>query len=218
MRGLGRNVKFMTEYCFQLLIKSYLLLLFIWIIFGKMQDGIGPFIKEEAPFFICWLSLALVLICAMSYSDMHFKTMVSQGSARKPAAWGMLLSQYIFLVIQLVFLLGTTLFSQSNLSLAIKKYPLVIITVLFILQGWGILCATLAISEHSAWSVILFIGIIVACVVAGVFLGIKNDFVWNEDMLKPYNSLWFFAIGLVIETMGAYFYLKTVQKVDLKLA
>lgn len=217
MRGLGRNIKFMIDFCFQLVIKSYLLLLFFWVVFGKIKDGIGPFIREEAPFYIFWVSVAYVLIFAMSYSDMHFKTMVSQGSARKPAAWGMLLTQYIFLVMQLVILVGTTFFSQSNISLAIKKYPLVIITVLFILQGWGILCATLAISEHSAWSVILFIGIIVACVVAGVFLGIKNDFVWNEDMLKPYNSLWFLAIGLVIETMGAYFYLKTVQKVDLKL-
>lgn len=217
MRGLGRNVKFMTEYCFQLLIKSYLLLLFIWVIFGKMKDGIGPFIREEAPFFICWLSVTLVIVCAMSYSDMHFKTMVSQGSARKPAAWGMLLSQYIFLVVQFAFLVGTTFFSQSNISLAIKKYPLVIITVLFILQGWGILCATLAISEHSAWAAILFIGIIVACVAAGVLLGIKNDFVWNAELLEPYNNLWLPAIGLAIEIIGACFYLKTAQKVDLKL-
>ena len=61
MRGLGRNIKFMTEYCFQLLIKSYLLLLFIWVIFGKMKDGIGPFIREEAPFFLPSFSPPLIL-------------------------------------------------------------------------------------------------------------------------------------------------------------
>lgn len=218
MRGLGRNIKFMTDFCFQLVIKSYLLLVFIWVLFGKMKDGIGVFINEEAPFFIFWVSVAFVLICAMSYSDMHFKTMVSQGSARKPAALGMLLSQYIFIGMQLVVLFGIALLTTGHWSISIKNCPLGILAVMFLLQGMGILCATLAMRGHNAWAAMLFIGTIVAFAVAGVMLGLKHDFVWSADMLKPYNSVWFLVMGLVIEIIGAFFYLKTVQKVDLKLA
>lgn len=218
MKGLGRNVKFMTGFFLKLEIKCYLFLALMWVVFGRLNDGIGPFVNEQAPFYIFWISVALVLITAMSHSDVYFKAMVSQGSARKPAALGMLLSQYIFMGMQLVFLFGIAFLTTGIWSISIKNCPMGILAVMFILQGVGILCAALAMSEHSVWAVILFLGLVLGCVLAGVLLGFKHDFVWSAGMLKPYNSLWFLAVGVVLEVIGSFAYYKTVQKVDLKLA
>ncbi len=218
MKGLGRNVKFMTGFFLKLEIKCYLFLALMWVVFGKLNDGIGPFVNEQAPFYIFWISVALVLICAMSHSDMYFKTMVSQGSARKPAAFGMLLSQYAFVVIQVAILLAVAMLTDSNWSLAIKICPLGLIAVIFILQGAGIICATLSMSGHNAWAVILFLGTLVAFVLGCVLLGYKHDFVWSAEMVEPYNNLLFLATGVVLEIIGLAVYYKTMQKVDLKLA
>lgn len=218
MKGLGRNVKFMTGFFLKLEIKGYLFLALMWVVFGRLNDGIGPFVNEQAPFYIFWISVALVLICAMSHSDMFFKTMVSQGSARKPAALGMLLSQYVIMAMQLVVLFGIALLTNGIWSITIKMCPLGILAVIFILQGMGILCATLSMSEHNVWAVILFLGTIVAFVLGCVLLGYVHDFVWSAEMVKPYNNLLFLAVGVVLEVIGSVAYYKTMQKVDLRLA
>lgn len=218
MKGLGRNVKFMTGCFLKNEIKCYLILALMWVVFGKLNDGIGLFINKQAPFYIFWISVTLVLLCAVSDSDRYFKAMVSQGSARKPAALGMLLSQYAFMVVQVVILFVMAMLTDSNWSLAMKICPIGLIAVMFILQGVGIIYATLSMSGHNTWAVILILGTIAALVLGGVMLGLKHDFVWSAKMVKPYNNLLFLAPGVVIEIIGLTAYYKTMQKVDLKLA
>ena len=218
MRGLGRNVKFMMGFLLRFQVKCYLLITIICVLFGGVRHGIKSLVNETIPFYLFVSSLTFILVCAMSYSDMYYNTMVSQGSARKPAALGMLLSQYIFTGMQLVILFTMAMITENNWSLAIKTCPLGLLAVCFIILAVGVICATLSMSGHNVWAVCLLFTFIIAGIALVVIIGFRHDFTWSAEMVKPYNNLWFLAAGVVLEVIGSIAYYKTVQKVDLKLA
>lgn len=218
MKGLGRNVKFVMKFFLKLQIRCYLLMTIITLLFLNWREGLRPFVNEKAPNYVLGISLTLVLINALENSNRYCITAVSQGSARKPAAGGMIVSHHLFVLLQLAILVLMAIVSDSKGSLLIRTCPMGIITVMLMIQGVGIACATLSMKERHIWAAVLLLGFIAIFIAVFVLFGWQHDFKLKIEMLEPYNNLLVLLPGVIFDLIGSVAYYKTVQKVDLKLA
>lgn len=218
MKGLGRNVKFVMKFFLKIQIRSYLLMTIIAVVFLSRREGVRPFVNEKAPNYLLGISLALVLINALESSNRYCSTMVSQGSARRPAAWGMIVSHHLFVLLQLAILVLIAIVSDSKGAMLVRTCPMGIIAVMLMLQGVGIACATLSMKERHIWAAVLLLGFIAIFIAVFVLFGWQHDFKLKIEMLEPYNNLLVLLPGVIFDLIGSVVYYKTVQKVDLKLA
>lgn len=218
MKGLGRNVKFTMEFFIKLQIRCYLLMTIITLLFLNWREGLRTFINEKAPTYVLGISLALVLINALENSNRYCVTAVSQGSARKPAAGGMIVSHHLFVLLQLAILGLLAIVSDSKGAMLVRTCPMLIIAVMLMIQGVGIACATLSMKERHVWAAVLLLGFIAIIIAVFVLFGWQHDFKLKIEMLEPYNNLLVLLPGVIFDLIGSVAYYKTVQKVDLKLA
>jgi len=218
MKGLGRNVKFTMEFFIKLQIRCYLLMTIITLLFLNWREGLRTFINEKAPIYVLGISLALVLINALENSNRYCITAVSQGSARKPAAGGMIVSHHLFVLLQLAILGLLAIVSDSKGAMLVRTCPMLIIAVMLMIQGVGIACATLSMKERHIWAAVLLLGFIAIITAVFVLFGWQHDFKLKIEMLEPYNNLLVLLPGVIFDLIGSVAYYRTVQKVDLKLA
>lgn len=218
MKGLGRNVKFTMQFFLKYQIRCYVVMTICVLLFHCWRDGIGPFLNENVPFYVLGISLTLILFNAMENSNRYCVTAVSQGSARKPAAGGMIVSHHLFVLLQLAILVLMAIVSDSKGARLVRTCPMLIIAVMLMIQGVGIACATLSMKERHIWAAVLLLGFIAIIIAVFVLFGWQHDFKLKIEMLEPYNNLLVLLPGVIFDLIGSVAYYKTVQKVDLKLS
>lgn len=218
MKGLGRNVRFMMGMFHKCQIQTYLIFFLVFALLNILKENALTRITEEGPFYLLVVMLVLVL-SAMGFGDAYYPTMVSFGNARKPAALGMLLSQHVFLLEQMVILFVVAVLAEKSKCMqAIRFCPLGTIALLLFILGIGILINTISLSGHKVCAGIIMFVFVFAAIMLAIAVGVKYDFEINIAVFMLYNNWWLLLIGLVVDLLGAAVYYKTVTKVDLKLA
>lgn len=217
MKGLGRNIKYISSMLLELQVVTYLIwiLVFVLLSFGEVEPL--TLLTHAIPVNGLLLSFMLLLIC-VGFAEYYCRNMVFLGSARKPAALGIIISVQVFMVLQLVILFALSLFARNNfVTEIIWSCPLGIIALSLFIMGIGLLLVSLSLKGHYVCVAIL--SFIWAFVGVGLIGGISTILTLekNEALLAPCNSLWVLLVGLAVDAIGVFVYYKTVTKADLKL-
>ena len=216
MKGFGRNVKLLIGkgHISQLVI--YALCLLVFTFFCIIDTEFFPKVVEEAPTFLLLVMFVVILII-IGMGEGGCLTMVYFGSSRRPAAWAMLLTQYVFLLEQLIILFVVAALVENNACMkVVRVWPLGSIAIVLSLAGIGNIVNALSISGHKICAGILAFILLGSPMVVLVIFSTALEV--NAEMLIPYNHIWVLLIGLAVTVIGDVVYFKTVTKVDLKLA
>lgn len=215
MKGFGRNVKLLLGEGHRLQIIVYLAFFLVLAFFAILDIGALPQILEIVATFFLLLVFGMAIII-MGIGDVYSRMMVYFGSSRRPAAWAMLLGQYVFFAEQMIILFVVAAFIESNVCMAaVRACPLGVVAVMLALAGIGHFINAMSISGHMVCAWILAVALAVVPVVTCVVL--VTVFEISAEMLVPYNNIWILMAGLAATVIGAIVYFKTVTKVDLKL-
>ncbi len=212
MKGFGRNVRLLIGkgHISQLVI--YTLCLLVFAFFCIMDTEFFPKVVEEAPTFLL-LVMFVVMLIIIGMGEGGCLTMVYFGSSRRPAAWAMLLTQYVFLLEQLIILFVVAALVENNACMkVVRVWPLGSIAIVLSLAGLGNIVNALSIRGHKVCAGILAFILTVVFIVSGTAIEM------SEEMFIPCNNIGVLLIGLAVTVIGDVVYFKTVTKVDLKLA
>lgn len=215
MKGFGRNVKLLLGRGHRVQIVVYLAFVFVLAFFAILDTEALPQMVEMVTTYLLFLIFVMVLII-MGMGEVDYTMMVYFGSSRRPAAWAMLLSQYVFLVEQLIILFVVAALVENNECMkAVRACPLGIIAFLITLAGIGHLVNAISLSGHKICAGILAFSLaFIPMIVLAIF---GTTFEMGAEMLIPYNSIWVLLVGLAVAVIGAIVYFKTVTRADLKL-
>ncbi len=215
MKGLGRNVKLLMGWWHQVQIMIYLLLILVIAFFCALDKGGLPLIVEEIPSFLLYIMFAVVFI-VVGMDAGYYRSMVYFGSSRRTAALGMFFSQHMVLLEQLLILFLMTVFVENNESMeTARACPLGIIAFFLFLLGSGYLVNAISLSGHKICAGILTYVLSFTLVIFVVCVEVVFQV---ENSARMLNNVWFLLAGLAVDLIGAAVYLKTVTRVDLKLA
>lgn len=215
MKGFGRNVKLLMGWLHEAQIVIYLIFCLVLTFFCILDKGGLLTIVEQVPSFLFYFVFAVILI-VVEMNAGYFRIMVYFGSSRGMTAFGMFFSQHIVLLEQLLILFVTATLVEKNENMEIvRACPLGIIAIFLLLLGSGYLVNAIKLSGHKVCAGILEYTLAVAFVILVVCVEVVLQVEINAEML---NNAWFLLAGLAVDLIGAAVYLKTVTRVDLKLA
>jgi len=218
MKGLGRNVKYLLGILLGIQVFVYLMFFLIFGIFCFLEDGALTTFKEAIPFYMLMVTFTLILT-AIGFAQYYCINMVSFGSARKPAAIGMLISEHVFLVLQIVIVIGVSAFIENSVLMKVINFcPLGIIALILLIMGIGLLLVTLSLKGHGVWVAVISFTLVFVFILVIAIIGAKFEIEMNEALFGSYNNPGVLAVGLAVDLIGSVVYYKTVRKVDLKLA
>lgn len=218
MTGLGRNVRFMIGRFHKSLIQTVVIFLVSYVLLNVGSEDFVTKMSEAGPLYYFILMIVLFL-CAVSFGEAYFPTIVSSGSSRKPASIGMLLSQHIFVLEQLVVLFVLAALIENSKSMQIvRNCPLGIVALLVLILGVGNIINAFSIKGYTLFAIIAAFVLSVASCVFLIVITIKSEFGINIEVFRTYNNWWLLLLGLIVDLVGVYYYYKVVTKVDLKLA
>lgn len=218
MKGLGRNVKYLSGILLCIQVFFYLMFFLIFCMLCFLEDGALTTFKEAIPLYMLQLTFTLVLT-AIGLAQYYCINMVSFGSARKPAAIGILISEHVFLVLQIVIVIGVSAFVENSVLMKVISFcPLGIIALILLIMGIGLLLVALSLRGHGVLVAVMSFMLVFVFLLVVVIIGSKLSIEMTEELLRPYNNPGVLAVGLAVDLIGSVVYYKTVRKVDLKLA
>lgn len=216
MKGFGRNVKLLLGRGHRIQIMVYLSFFLVLAFLAILDTEALPQMVEMVATFLLLVMFGMVLII-MGMGECEYAMMVYFGSSRRPAAWAMLLSQYIFLLEQSIILfVVATLVENNECMKAVRFCPLGIIAIVLALTGIGHFINAMSFSGHKLCAGILAFILLGSPMVVLVIFSTALEV--NAEMFIPYNNIGVLLVGLAVAVIGAVAYFKTVTKVDLKLA
>lgn len=218
MKGLGRNIKYISGTLFYTMFVMYLMWIVYIVLFGFMVENPVEVLMKDVPFSAMLITFVL-LVTSVAFAENFSYNMVSLGSARTPAALSVLVSTHAFQALQMVILFCVVMFfGNSTGAQFLKICPLGVLALWLLMNGIGYFLVVLGLRGHKVCVGIL--GFILAIIAVMVMVAISAEMsrTLNMDFLIPYNSIWSLLTGICVDLAGAYLYYKTVTKVDLKLA
>lgn len=217
MKGLGRNVKYLSGILLCIQVFIYLMFFLIFCMLCFLEDGALTTFQEAMPLYMLLITFTLVLI-AIGFAQYYCINTVSFGSARKPAAIGILISEHGFLVLQTVIVIGVSAIGgKSTLLKVILICPLGTIAMSLLIMGIGLLLVALSLRGHGVLVAVMSFILVFVFLLVVVIIGSKLSIEMQEELLRPYNNLGVLTVGLAVDLIGSVVYYKTVRKVDLKL-
>ncbi len=218
MKGLGRNVKLLMGKwnAEQIVIYGMFFLIYIFMAIWNIETF--PQILEGLPVFLMGIMVIVVLII-LAMGEVDCISMVFFGSSRKPAALGILLTQHIFLLEQLILLyVVVALAEKSEFVKVVRMLPLVIIAIVLCYAGMIHFIHALSLSGHKVCAGILAFATVLVPVILLLYVEVVFQVEMSVELISPFNNIWVLLAGLAVDLIGAVVYLKTVMKADLKLA
>lgn len=217
MKGLGRNIKYASRMLI-ILFSIYLMEILILVLLGLGEKDFVNSVIQMLPVFLMYMPFILMLI-AVGYAEMFCRHMVFLGSARKPAALASIISEQVFLLLQMVIFFALTLLAKNSVtSEVVWSCPLGFIAIYLAIMGIGLWLDSLSLSGHYVLAIVF--GALWA-LVAVVLLGGVSTYIAvdeNVELLVIFNSIWLLLAGLAVDLIGTLLYYKAVVKADLKLA
>lgn len=217
MKGLGRNIKYASRMLI-ILFSIYLMGILILVLLGLGEKDFVNSVIQMLPVAIMYMPFILMLI-AVGYAEMFCRHMVFWGSARKPAAYAIIISVQVFVLLQMVIFFALTLLAKDSVaSEVVWSCPLGFIAIYLAIMGIGLWLDSLSLSGHYVLAIVF--GSLWA-LVAVVLLGGVSTYIAvdeNVELLATFNSIWLLLAGLAVDLIGTLLYYKAVVKVDLKLA
>ncbi len=218
MKGLGRNVKLLIGWVHEVQIVVYLILFLVLAFLGIGDKEALPIMVEQIPSLLLFVMFMVVLI-VISMGEGDYTMLVYFGSSRRLAAWGILFSQCIFLLEQLVILFVAAVLVENNVCMEIvRACPLGIIAVLLLIVGSGHFINAISLSGHKVCAGILAFASVCVPTILVIYMSAVFHAEISAEMLMPYNNIWILLVGLAVDLIGAVVNFKTVLKADLKLA
>ena len=216
MKGLGRNIKYASS-ILVMLPSIYLLGIIILVLLGFGEKDFVNSLIQVLPVALIYLPFVLMLI-AVGYAEMFCRHMVFLGSARKPAAYAIIISVQVFVLLQMVILLALSLLAKNSfVKDVVWSCPLGFIALYLAIMGIGLWLDSLSLSGHYVLAVVFGVlwALIGVSLIGGVSAYLTNE--KNVELLVPCNSIWILLAGLAVDLIGTFLYYKTVVKADLKL-
>ena len=218
MKGLGRNVKYLSGILLASHIATYIAFCISFGLLCFWEEEPLILLKETLPASLVAVTFLLILV-AICFAESWCCTLVSLGSIRKTAAVGILTSEHVFLVLQIGIVLGLAYFVEENAFMQmISACPLGVIFLILLIVGVGLLLVSLNLKGHVVLTAILGVTLYAVLILLVGIVGTRFAIEMNKELLMPYNNWGLLAAGLAIDLLGAFVYYKTVTKVDLKLA
>ncbi len=218
MKGLGRNIKYASSILLTLPLLMYLMGILILALLSLEEEDILTSLIQVLPIGLLYITPILILI-AVGYAETFCRHMVFLGSARKPAAFGIIISVQAFLLLQMVLLFALSLLAKNSfVNEVIWSCPLGIIALCLAIIGIGLWLDSLSLSGHYVLAGVFgFLwALIGVSLIGGVSAHLTNE--KNVELLVSCNSIWLLLAGLAVDLIGTLLYYKTVIKADLKLA
>jgi len=217
MKGLGRNIKYASRMLI-ILFSIYLMGILILVLLGLGEKDFVNSVIQMLPVAIMYMPFILMLI-AVGYAEMFCRHMVFLGSARKPAAYAIIISVQVFVLLQMVIFFALTLLAKDSVANEVVwSCPLGFIAIYLAIMGIGLWLDSLSLSGHYVLAIVF--GTLWA-LVAVVLLGGVSTYIAvdeNVELLATFNSIWLLLAGLAVDLIGTLLYYKAVVKADLKLA
>lgn len=217
MKGLGRNIKYASRMLI-ILFLIYLMGILILVLLGLGEKDFVNSVIQMLPVAIMYMPFILMLI-AVGYAEMFCRHMVFLGSARKPAAYAIIISVQVFVLLQMVIFFALTLLAKDSVANEVVwSCPLGFIAIYLAIMGIGLWLDSLSLSGHYVLAIVF--GTLWA-LVAVVLLGGVSTYIAvdeNVELLATFNSIWLLLAGLAVDLIGTLLYYKAVVKADLKLA
>ncbi len=218
MKGLGRNIKYASGILLELPLLMYSMGILILALLSLGEEDIVTSLIQVLPLGLLYITPILILI-AVGYAEMFCRHMVFLGSARKPAAFAVIISVQVFLLLQMVLLFALSLLAKNSfVTEVVCSCPLGIIALCLAIIGIGLWIDSLSLSGHYVLAIVF--GSLWA-LVAVVLLGGVSTYIAvdeNVELLVIFNSIWLLLAGLAVDLIGTFLYYKAVVKADLKLA
>ncbi len=217
MKGLGRNIKYASRMLI-ILFSIYLMGILILVLLGLGEKDFVNSVIQMLPVAIMYMPFILMLI-AVGYAEMFCRHMVFLGSARKPAAYAIIISVQVFVLLQMVIFFALTLLAKDSVANEVVwSCPLGFIAIYLAIMGIGLWLDSLSLSGHYVLAIVF--GSLWALVAVVLMCGVSTYIAVEENMelLATFNSIWLLLAGLAVDLIGTLLYYKAVVKADLKLA
>ena len=217
MKGLGRNIKYASRMLI-ILFSIYLMGILILVLLGLGEKDFVNSVIQMLPVAIMYMPFILMLI-AVGYAEMFCRHMVFLGSARKPAAYAIIISVQVFVLLQMVIFFALTLLAKDSVANEVVwSCPLGFIAIYLAIMGIGLWLDSLSLSGHYVLAIVF--GSLWALVAVVLLGGVSTYIAVDENMelLATFNSIWLLLAGLAVDLIGTLLYYKAVVKADLKLA
>lgn len=218
MKGLGRNIKYASGILLTLPLLMYLMGILILVLLSLGEEDIVTSLIQVLPLGLLYITPILILI-AVGYAEMFCRHMVFLGSARKSAAFAVIISVQVFLLLQLVLFFALSLLAKNSfVTEVVWSCPLGIIALCLAIIGIGLWIDSLSLSGHYVMAGVF--GFLWALIGVGLIGGVSAHLTTekNVELLVACNSIWLLVAGLAVDLIGTLLYYKTVIKADLKLA
>lgn len=218
MKGLGRNIKYASRILLELPLLMYSMGILILALLSLGEEDIVTSLIQVLPIGLLYITPILILI-VVGYAEMFCRHMVFLGSARKPAAFGIIFSVQAFLILQMVLLFSLSLLAKNSfVTEVVWSCPLGIIALCLAIIGIGLWIDSLSLSGHYVLTGVFgFLWALIGVgLVGGVSAHLTNEN--NAELLVSCNSIWLLLAGLAVDLIGTLLYYKAVVKADLKLA
>lgn len=217
MKGLGRNIKYASRMLI-ILFSIYLMEIIILVLLGLGEMDFVNSLIQVLPVSLMYMPFILMLI-AVGYAEMFCRHMVFLGSARKPAAYAIIISVQVFVLLQMVIFFALTLLAKDSVaSEVVWSCPLGFIAIFLAIMGIGLWLDSLSLSGHYVLAIVF--GVLWALVAVVLMCGVSTYIAVEEnaELLVPFNSIWILLAGLAVDLIGTFLYYKAVVRADLKLA
>lgn len=219
MKGLGRNIRFMTrklnEILFSMLFMMVVMAFVMGIVFGEME---ATFLSLM-PMCIFMPILMVLMMNSMNGADFYLLTAISMGATRKHSSMGSVISQHIFLLeMGGVLWICALLVEENEMMQVVRSCPWGSIGILLLVSGLGIFCSIVSLQFGKIYGALMMtvfmIGIIFLAIIVEGVPGIEI----NAETLKTWNTPISVLIGLAVDLIASFLYCRVLGKVDLKLA
>ena len=217
MKGLGRNIQYASRMLI-ILFLIYLMGIIILVLLGLGEMDFVNSVIQMLPVALMYMPFILMLI-AVGYAEMFCRHMVFLGSARKPAAYAIIISVQVFVLLQMVIFFTLSLLAKNSVANEVVwSCPLGFIAIFLAIMGIGLWLDSLSLSGRYVLAIVFgslwaLIAVILMCGVS-TYIAVEE----NVELLVRFNSIWLLLAGLVVDLVGIFLYYKSVVKADLKLA
>lgn len=219
MKGLGRNIRFMTRKQNEMLFTTLLMMVLTVFVLGISLGEMGGAFLAFMPMCILMPMLMFLVMNSMSGADLYLLTAISMGATRKHSSMGAVIAQHIVLLEMGIFLgICAILIEENEMMQVVRNCPLGTTGILLLLLGLGTFCSIVSLQFGKMYGAImlllLMVGTILVVVIWGAVIGIEMD----AETLRIWNTPIPVLIGLAVDMIASFLYCRVLGKVDLKLA
>ena len=153
MKGLGRNIQYASRMLI-ILFLIYLMGIIILVLLGLGEMDFVNSVIQMLPVALMYMPFILMLI-AVGYAEMFCRHMVFLGSARKPAAYAIIISVQVFVLLQMVIFFTLSLLAKNSVANEVVwSCPLGFIAIFLAIMGIGLWLDSLSLSGRYVLAIV----------------------------------------------------------------